>query len=169
MYLETNLDSASSNYLCALKACSLRKRCLIGDDIQSAAVCVKMSDLLGTESQYDEFKGPNWLTAGLPKQACGYKVDGHFWKLIPTRLKPAVACKSSPKNPALWPHCWENIVLGALTGLTPGISALRVWQEQSCKSEGGFCLYPMLTPRQEQGLSWGCRQPSKVGRKATCQ
>lgn len=58
MYLETSLDFPSSNYLCALKTCSLRKSCLISDDIQRALACLKTSDLSGTGSLCDNFKGP---------------------------------------------------------------------------------------------------------------
>nr|XP_012606182.1 uncharacterized protein LOC105863530 isoform X1 [Microcebus murinus] len=54
-FLESNFDFTSSNYLCALKPFSLRKRGLTYDDIQCASECLKMMDVLEMDSLYDEF------------------------------------------------------------------------------------------------------------------
>ena len=55
IYLDSNFDFTSSNYLCALKPFSLRRRCLTYHDIQRASGCLKMTDVATTNSLYDEF------------------------------------------------------------------------------------------------------------------
>ena len=50
MYLETNLDFTDSDCFCALKARSLRKGRVIGEESQCALACLKISDVLGTDS-----------------------------------------------------------------------------------------------------------------------
>lgn len=54
-YLEANFNFTSANYLWALKPFSLRRRCLIYDDIRCASECLKMTDILDMDSLYDEF------------------------------------------------------------------------------------------------------------------
>ncbi|XP_058409245.1 uncharacterized protein LOC131412973 [Diceros bicornis minor] len=54
-FLESNFDFTNSNYLCALKPFSLRKRGLTYNDIQCASECLKMMDILDMDNLYDEF------------------------------------------------------------------------------------------------------------------
>ena len=59
MYLETNLDFTDSDYFCALTACSLRTGPVIGEESQRALACLKISDVVSTDSLSDEFEAPN--------------------------------------------------------------------------------------------------------------
>lgn len=52
--MECNFDSTSSNYLCALKPFSLRRKGLTYDDIRCASECLKMIAVLDMGSIYDE-------------------------------------------------------------------------------------------------------------------
>lgn len=53
--MECYFDFTSSNYLCALKPFSLRRKCLTYSDIRCASECLKMIDVLDMDSLYDEF------------------------------------------------------------------------------------------------------------------
>ena len=61
-HLESNFNFTSSNYPCALKPFSLRKRGLTYKDIQCASECLKIMDILDTDNLYDEFIDAKDLT-----------------------------------------------------------------------------------------------------------
>lgn len=62
IYLKSTF-SLGSNYLCALKTFSLRKRSLTYDEIQCALECLKTIDILNTVTLHNEFKEAEGLKA----------------------------------------------------------------------------------------------------------
>lgn len=101
IYLESSLDLTSSDYLCALKPLSLRRRGLIGNDLQRAWGRLEMMDTLDRDGPSDGFVEAQDLPDGLVYQK--QPVDQSGW--TPLQLEAtsyrstACASKDDPKYP----------------------------------------------------------------------